>query len=113
MRLKIFEADTPIAEAEIYALDPPMCVAMAKLFPAIAYDQARHANVIDGDYIGDRSEILRIEMHDGSTMKSEAISIQDWPMLDEREVHILGIYEPSFDELFREHPDFKAYWGEA
>jgi hypothetical protein len=113
MRLKIFEADTPIAEAEIYALDPPMSVAMAKFFPAKAYDQVRHANVIDGDYIGDRSEILRIEMQDGSTMKSNAISIQDWPTLNEREVHILGIYEPSFDELFRDHPDFKGYWGEA
>jgi hypothetical protein len=113
MKVKIFEASTQIAEAEIYALDPPMGVAMAKFFPAKAYDQARHANVIDGDYVGDRSEILRIEMEDGSTLMSEAISIQDFPTLDEREVHILGIYEPSFDELFREHPDFKAYWGKA
>jgi len=113
MRLRIFEASTQIAEAEIYALDPPMSVAMAKFFPSEAYDQARHANVIDGNYTGDRSAILRIEMQDGSTMKSNAISIQDWPALDEREVHILGIYEPNFDELFHEHPDFKAYWGEA
>lgn len=111
MRVKLLEADTPIGEAEIYALDPPMCVAMAKLFPTLAYDQARHADVIDGDFIGDPGEVLRIEMQDGSTMKSGAISIQDWPSLDEREVHILGIYEPSFDELFSEHPDLKAYWG--
>ncbi|AXU21458.1 hypothetical protein C7W88_21670 (plasmid) [Novosphingobium sp. THN1] len=111
MKIKIFEASTQIAEAEIYALDPPMCVAIAKFFPVDAYDQARHANVIDGDYVGDRSENLRMEMQDGSTLKSQAISIQDFPMLDEREVHILGIYEPSFDELFRDHPDFKAYWG--
>ncbi len=113
MRLKIFEADTLIAEAEVFALDPPMCVAVAKLFPARAYDPARHANVIDGDYIEDRSEILRIGMQDGSTMKSEAISIQDFPTLEEREVHIIGIYEPNFDELFAEHPDFKTYWGKT
>lgn len=110
MKIKIFEANTQIAEAEIYALDPPMCVAIAKFFPFNAYDQARHANVIDGDYVGDRSEFLRMEMHNGLALKSQAISIQDFPTLEEREIHIIGIYEPSFDQLFWEHPDFKSYW---
>ena len=109
----VFEADTQIGEAEIYSLDPPMWVAMANFFPTDAYDQARHANVIDGDYIGDRGDILRIEMKDGSILKSQAISIQDFPSLGEREIHILGIYEPVFDELFHEHESFKAYWAQS
>lgn len=113
MKLKIFEADTLIGEAEIFALDSPMGVAMAKFFPAIAYDQGRHANVIDGNYVGDRSKILRVEMEDGSTIKSEAVSIQDFPTLDDRELHILGIYEPRFDELFNEHPNSIGYWGKG
>jgi len=113
MRLKIFEADTRIGDAEVFALDPPMSVAMAKFEPAPGYDATRHANVIDGDYVGDRSDILRLEMPDGSTMKSEAISIQDFPTLDEREIHIIGIYEPGFDQLFGNHPDFTAYWGKG
>lgn len=113
MKLKIFEANTLIGDADVFALDPPMCVAMAKFSPARDYDASRHANVIDGDYVGDRTDILRLEMDDGPAMKSEAISIQDFPTLDEREVHIIGIYEPSFDELFREHLNFKAYWGKA
>jgi len=111
MKLKIFEADTLIGEAEVFALDPPMGVAMAKFCPAIGYHQGRHANVIDGKYVGDRSEILRVEMEDRTTIKGAAVSIQDFPMLDERELHILGIYEPRFDELFGGHPSYIDYWS--
>jgi hypothetical protein len=113
MKVSIFEADTLIGEAEVFALDPPMCVAMAKFAPATAYEAGRHANVIDGNYVGDRSEILRLQMPTGATMRSEAISIQDYTTLGELEVHLIGIYEPSFDDLFSEHPDFKAYWRRA
>jgi hypothetical protein len=113
MKLKIFEVNTLIGEAEVFALDPPMGVAMAKFFPAIGYNQGRHANVIDGNYVGDRSETLRVEMEDGATIKGAAISIQDFPTLDERELHILSIYEPRFDELFGDHPNFVDYWGKG
>lgn len=113
MKFKIFEADRLIGDAEVYALDPPMGVVMAKFDPAADYDSTRHANVIDADYVGDRSAILRLEMADGSSMKSETISIQDFPLLNEREVHIIGLYEPGFDRLFAEHPSFKAYWNQS
>ncbi len=46
-------------------------------------------------------------------LKSSALSIQDWPELGECELHILGIEEPRFESLFAEHPDYKAYKGEA
>ncbi|MEL6709531.1 MAG: hypothetical protein AAFP79_14740 [Pseudomonadota bacterium] len=111
MHLKILEGDRLIGEAEIYALDPPMCVAMAKFEPTGDYDPRRHANALDGEYIGDRSDILRLELSDGSALRSEAISIQDFPTIAEREVQLLGIFEPSFDDLFAEHPHFKEYWG--
>lgn len=111
MKVTIYEADTPIGEAEIFALDPPMGVAMAKFKPLAAYNVERHANVVDGDYVEDRGERLRIEMADGVPLISQAISIQEWPALGEHEVHILGILEPSFETLFREHRDFKSYWG--
>ncbi len=113
MLVNIFEADALVGEAHIFALDPPMGVAMAKFQPSQAYDSKRHANVIDGDYIADRGEILRMELASGIKLKSQAISIQDFPTLNEIEIYILGIYEPSFEELFGEHPDFKAYWGKA
>ncbi|MWV28075.1 hypothetical protein [Aurantiacibacter rhizosphaerae] len=113
MKVTIYDATSPIGEADIFALDPPMGVAMAKFIPFPTYSPNLHANVVDGDYIEDRSENLRMELADGVALISQAISIQDWPGLDEREVHILGIQEPSFEELFRDHPDFKSYWGEA
>ncbi|MBX7481980.1 hypothetical protein [Qipengyuania qiaonensis] len=110
MKVKVFEGDTLIGEATIFALDPPMCVAMAKFEPTFGYYAARHANVIAGDYVGDRTDILRIEMWDGTPMKSEAISIQDFSEINERQLDLIGIYEPSFDELFNDHPSFKQYW---
>lgn len=99
MRLKILEVDALIGETEVFALYPPMSVAMAKVFPATACDQGRHANVIDGNHVGDRGEILRVEVEDDSTMKSEAASSQDFPTLGELGLQILGIYEPRLDEL--------------
>jgi hypothetical protein len=111
--VRIFEADTLIGNAEIFALDPPMCVAMAKFRPEPAYDAERHANVVDGDYIADRGDKLRMELPDGIRLISQAISLQDWAARGEFELHILGIEEPSFESLFGEHPDFKAYWGQA
>jgi hypothetical protein len=111
--VSIFEADTLIGRAEIFALDPPMCVAMAKFRPEPAYDAECHANVVDGDYVADRGDKLRMELSGGIRLRSQAISIQDWAALGEFELHILGIEEPSFASLFGEHPDFKAYWGQA
>jgi hypothetical protein len=110
MKVTIYEADTPIGEAEIFALDPPMGVAMAKFAPLPAYNVAQHADVVDGEYIEDRGDKLRIEMEDGAALRSQAISIQDWPTLEEREVHFLGILEPSFDELFSDHPHYRDYY---
>ncbi|MEA1071252.1 hypothetical protein [Sphingomonas sp. LY160] len=110
MKLKILAGDMLIGNAEVFALDPPMCVAMAKFEAVESYDATQHANVIDGDYVGDRDNLLHVEMPDGSTMQCEAISIQDYPTLNEREVHLIGIYQPSFDWLFGDHPNFKAYW---
>ncbi|MEP2734883.1 MAG: hypothetical protein ABJP34_01185 [Erythrobacter sp.] len=111
MKILVFEAETLVGEAVVFALDPPMCVAMAKFQPSSAYDVKRHANVIEGDYVADRGDILRLERHDRSALKSEAISIQDFSSIDEIELHILGIYEPNFNELFVNHPDFKTYWN--
>ena len=110
MKLKIFENDSLVGEAEVFALDPPMCVAMAKFEPSSLYQAERHANVINADYLGDRSNLLRIEMWDGTSMKCEAISIQDFSEIDERQVDLIGIYDPSFDELFSKHSSFKEYW---
>lgn len=108
--VKILEAEILVGDAHIYAFDPPMCVAMAKFFPAPAYNSVRHAEEIDGEYVADRSDILRILLPDGSELRSHAISILDFPTLHEIELHIVGIYEPSFDELFNSHPHYRAYF---
>lgn len=111
MRLKIFEAGTLIAEADVFAVDPPMGVVMAKLFPTDAYHQSRHASVIDEESFGDRGGILQLETQDGTAIRSEGVSILDFPTLDERELHILGIYEPSVDEIIQDHPKLTKLWS--
>jgi hypothetical protein len=111
MRVKIFEGETAIGCALLTALDPPMRVATGAFEPTAAYDPTQHANVIDGDYIAEHTQKLRIELADGAAIKSDAISIQDFPTLDEIELQILGITSPNFDELFANHPSYKGYWG--
>ncbi len=112
MHVTILEGFTPIGTAYLDALDPPMGVAMGKFEPTSAYVVDRHANVVDGDYIADRSEILRVEGPDGVRLMSGAIAIHDYGSeLGEQELHLLGIYEPPYETLFGENPDFKAYWG--
>jgi hypothetical protein len=112
MKLTIFEAKTQIGEANIFALDPPMGCATAKFAPASDYNAERHADLLDGEQVTEPSPTLRIEMEDGVELKSKAISIHDYPTLDEIELNILGIFEPSFDELFSEHPHYRSYWGQ-
>lgn len=104
MRLKVFEVDTLIAEAEVFSVDPPMGVVTAQFFPTGAYNRSRHASVVDESFVGERSDILRMETQDGAIVRSEGVSILDFPTLDEREIHILGIYEPSVDEMIKYLP---------
>ena len=113
MKIRVIESDTIIGEAEVFALDPPMRVAMAMFRAAPAYDAARHANVVDGDYTADRCVSLRLELATGLPLRCEEISIHDYPTLGERQLHILGVLEPSFEDLFADHADYKAYWNEA
>jgi hypothetical protein len=113
MRLKIFAGETHIGDAEVFALDPLMCVAIAKFFPTRDYHANRHATVIDGERVGDRTDVLRLEMAEGLAVRCEAISIQDYPSLHERQVDLWGVFEPSYDELFKEHPSYSAYYSGA
>ncbi|QDX25584.1 hypothetical protein FPZ54_05820 [Sphingomonas suaedae] len=111
MHVTILEGLTPIGTAFLNALDPAMGIAMGKFEPTSAYVPDRHANMVDGDYIADRSETLRVERTDGISIVCRAISIQDWSELGERELHLLEISEPSYEALVGEHSAFRAYWG--
>ena len=72
--------------------------------PFPTYSTKLNVNVVDDDYIEVRSENLRMELADGVALISQAISKQDFPALNEREVYIFGTMEPSFEEFFHEHP---------
>lgn len=55
MHVSVFDGETLIGHASLTDLDPPMGVAMGAFTPSEHYVQAAHANVIDGDYVGERS----------------------------------------------------------
>ena len=87
-----------------------MCVASGQFIPTAAYSRAAHANVIDGEYVGDRTANLRVISDIHGHLESKAISIQDFLPLDEIEVHVIGIFNPSYDAIFGNDPNFQAYW---
>lgn len=112
MVVEIFEGPDLVGTGQIYALDPGMGVATAYFAPTSAYDCERHANVVDGEYLGDRTSILTARFPDGGEIITcNAISIMDFPTLNECEIQLIGINEPPYADLFGDHPQYKDYWG--
>jgi hypothetical protein len=111
MRVMIFDDSMLIGEASLNAFDPPMGVAMGPFDATSDYDAWRHANVVDGEFVAFRGAGLRVEAEDIGTIQSVGLSIEDWPSVGERVIHIIGISEPSFEVLFGEHPEVRAYWA--
>jgi hypothetical protein len=110
MRVAIHDSEGLIGLAELNASDPPMCVGSGRFIPTAAYSRSKHANVIDGEYVGDRTANLRVVSADHGDVDSEAISIQDFAALDEIVVYLVGISSPSYDVIFADDPSFRAYW---
>jgi hypothetical protein len=112
MVIEIFEGSDLVGTGQIYALDPPMGVATGYFAPTSAYDRGRHANLVDGEYLGDRTSILTARLTDGGEIIAcRAISIMDFPTLDECEIHLIGISAPPFKDLFGGHAQFKEFWS--
>jgi hypothetical protein len=90
-----------------------MCVASGPFAPSPTYNRLEHANLIDGEYMGDRTASLRVISEAHGEIESHAIAIHDLSALDEIEVDVIGIIRPSYDALFGDDPDFQAYWTQG
>ena len=66
MQVNVLEGDVLIGAATMEYLHPPMGVAFGPFSPTINYMSASHANVVEGEYVGDKGLILAAtaEPHD-------------------------------------------------
>ncbi len=113
MLVKILEGDIVIGAGELTDLDPPMGVAQGNFLAADGYEKTLHANVIDGDYIADRTPGLRLNSAEFGEVECGVISIQDFTeTLGECQVIVIGIPYPQYETYFGANPQFAAYFGE-
>jgi hypothetical protein len=111
MRVQVVSNGIVIGAADLTRLDPPMGVAMGPFEPADHYERAVHANVIEGNYIGDpgASFVVVSEVH--GAIGCVGVAIEDYAeSIGERELTVLGIPYPEYARFFAEYSDYKAYY---
>ncbi|QXQ05902.1 hypothetical protein KX816_17090 [Sphingosinicellaceae bacterium] len=86
-----------------------MGVAFGAFLPSDQYNSDAHANVIDGEYLGDRGESLTAIDDQHSTLETASIAIEDYGDLG-RQLTLFFRDGESFAALFAVHPDYRAYY---
>jgi len=111
MNVTIFDGATVIGHAYLSGLDPPMGCASGTFVAAPAYVAAEHANVLDGDYLGDRGAGFRVVSHIHGEIECQSAVILDFPSIDEIGVDVIGIPYPLYETLFGDRADYRSYRG--
>ena len=111
MRAEFFDGEKLIGRSVLRAADPPMGVAAGSFEPTEAYSRDVHANIIEGDYVGDRGLSLRSRSPDRGDIEG-SIVIEDYTdSLGERQVSVIAIPYPEYGEYFADDPGHRSYWG--
>jgi hypothetical protein len=110
MQVNVYEGETLVGTATLDHLDPPMGVAFGPFWPTGHFEPNAHANVIDGEYVGDKGRSLTAtaEQH-GSLAASVAImdcTDRAWG----KEVTLFFQDGENFAAVFAAHPDYEAYY---
>ncbi len=113
MRVTISNGSSIIGTGVLEYLDPPMGVAFGQFSPTSEYHRDRHANTIEGVYIGDVAQSFSVRSD-----KSEAIrctvAIEYWSeSLGEQQLTVWFQDSTDFKNLFSAHNDFNAYYGHS
>jgi hypothetical protein len=112
MQVSIHQGQTLIGIATLEHLDPPMGVAFGPFSPSNGYDRDKHANAVDGDYVGDRGQSLSVCHDQHGLLKTASIAIEDWadPEIGK---HLTVWFQDGrdFAAYFSAHDDFKAYYS--
>jgi hypothetical protein len=111
MLVQVLSNGVVIGGADLTQLDPPMGVAMGHFEPADHYDRRLHANVIEGDYIGDPGASFVVVSEDNGIIVCVGVAIEDYAeSMGERQLTVLGIPYPDYARFFADYPDYKAYY---
>ena len=108
MQVEILKGDMLIGAASIEHLDPPMGVAFGPFFPSIDYASASHANVIEGEHVGDKGLFLVATANPHGALNA-SIAIHDYGDLG-REMTLFFRDDKTFAALFAAHPDYTIYY---
>lgn len=110
MQIQVFEGEMLVGTATLKHLDPPMGVAFGPFSPTTDYTSSAHANVVDGDYVGDRGLVLAATADQHDSLDA-SIAIEDWtdPEIGKQLTMFFKDGE-NFAALFAEHPDYRAYY---
>jgi hypothetical protein len=111
MRVIVLSGNVTIGAADLAQLDPPMGVAMGSFKPSGCYDQHAHANVIEGEYVGDKGTSLVVISDAYGKIDCVGIAIEDFSeSIGERQLTLFGISYPEYARYFGEYDGYKAYY---
>jgi hypothetical protein len=110
MQVKVFEYNMLVGTATLEHLDPPMGVAFGPFSPTTDYAPDAHANVVDGEYLGDKGLVLAATADPHGSLDA-SIAIEDWAAPENGKQLTLFFRDgENFASLFAKHPDYRAYY---
>jgi hypothetical protein len=114
MEVEVHDSDQLIGTAILDSLDPPMGIASGSFSPSEGYSRDKHANEIDGEFVGDKGESLSLRAAGSSVVLRASFGIEDWA--DSSLGRYLTVwFEDGGDYAarFSEHPHYRAYYPKS
>jgi hypothetical protein len=108
MQVEVFQGEMLVGTAVLEHLDPPMGVAFGPFSPSADYVSHAHANVIEGEYVGEKGLLLAATVDEHGTLAA-SIAIADWAAAEMGQELTLYFKDGgTFGALFADHPDYRA-----
>jgi hypothetical protein len=80
--------------------------------PSDEYDRDKHANTIEGNYVGDKGQSLSVRADQHGPIKIASIAIEHWSDAAlGNQVTVWFRDGGDFAALFSTHNDYKAYYA--
>ncbi|MEP3227337.1 MAG: hypothetical protein ABJO01_15265 [Parasphingorhabdus sp.] len=92
----VYADSTLIGTSKLYQLNRDTGFASGTFVAAEPYDEKLHATVLEGDYLGPRASVLKIQTDGHGWMECDAIAIHDFSnLLGEIEINLCGLIAPA------------------
>jgi hypothetical protein len=112
MQVSVYQDETLLGAAILEHLDPPMGVAFGPFVPSDHYDRDKHANAVEGKYVGDNGQSLSVRANQHEALKTVSVTIEYWAdAAIENQLTVWFQDGRDFAALFSTHNDYKAYYA--